>query len=565
MNKSIISLLRLSFTVITLGLIVSACTSDNNRPDNVSDNGLSNLSLPLPEGMTRAEGEPGLQPPVIPPLNPLEPPISGTAVVEAIYDNIKGVIINQKRVFNAGFAFDQMSIFNPSSNQIYPGSVFIGSSITNGKFLNLKSTVGNIIWSANGLYPLNPSDTFIRTVVDPKSSDFNSTLQNWYTIPTQPLAATTTYEVNEVSSAQEIGTQIGIGYDSDDIKAKLNLTGKHKNMKTHVLVKAVQKAYSISLDVPNAQTCILTSADVNDMDGVMPVYVSEVFFGRVGYAVISSNHEYHEVVAALSLNVPIKENNQVIDIDISAEYKKILDSSVGKTYIIGGTSAEHGLGLSNGWQGFKEALSTPLTPSSAKPIAYTLRYVNDNSVARVVLTSDYVLNESYFIPEADELIIKMQPASVRAKAGARKPLCLFGHVKVKLDQPNENWQYLFNKPINSYVRLEDGNTPAYLRDETATELVIKRPANMSMKELLNQKVLIEAEFGNADPTGRAKLDDLGSTKSQCTVQDIIFGALRGSMNFYTQRNYPGEYEANIIFEPVLDTKGAKRLDNRYGY
>lgn len=40
---------------------------------------------------------------------------------------------------------------------------------------------------------------------------------------------------------------------------------------------------------------------------------------------------------------------------------------------------------------------------------------------------------------------------------------------------------------------------------------------------------------------------------------------RGSINFYTQRNYPSKYEANIIFEPILETKGGRKLDNRYGY
>lgn len=573
MKKNIISSVKAVLVFMSLSLLFGACSNTDGQPrdsDNSSvtesDNEItdfSKLSLPLADGMTRANGdEDGV---IIPPLSPIEPPVDGTAVIDAIYDNIHGVIINQKKVYNAGFAFDQMSIFNPSSNQIYPGSVFVGSSITNGKFMNLKSTIGMITWSANGLYPQNPGDSYVRNVVDPKSSDYNGTMQGWGSIPALPLAATTTFEVNEVSNSQEIGIQIGIGYDSDDLKAKLNLTGKHEKMKTHVLVKAVQKAYSVALDVPNSKNSILKTADVEDMDGVMPVYVSEVFYGRLGYAVISSNHEYHEVVAALNLNFPNGEEK--IDIDLSTKYKEILDASVSKSYLIGGTSQEHGQGLSNGWEGFKKALAAPLSPFSAKPIAYTLRYANDNSVARVVLTSDYVLNESYFIPDMDEIKISLQPESARAKSGPRKPICLYGEVNMKADLPGAKWQTMFSKSMSDYIRIEDGETIASLANEPVTELVIKRPSGMTMKEFLAIKVTVDAAFYNSDINGRVKLDDLGNTSLDLTIRDLIFGSLKGSMNVYTKRKTYNnlEYEANIIFQPTLESKGVKKVGNKYSY
>ena len=231
-----------------------------------------------------------------------------------------------------------------------------------------------------------------------------------------PLAATTVYEINELSSSTEIGAELGVGYQKEDLIAKLNLSTSHQKMKTHVLVKAIQKVFSIAVDIPDG--FILKTANVEDMDGVMPVYVSEVFYGRMGFAVISSQHEYHDVVAALNLNVPTEN----IDINLQTKYKEILDASVSKSRIIGGTSQEHGYGMSMGWEGFKKSLSSPLTASSAKPVAYTLRYVHDNSVARVVLTSDFVRNESYFVPDMDELVLRFTPRTLRAKSDNIKPL-----------------------------------------------------------------------------------------------------------------------------------------------
>ncbi|MCI6278947.1 MAG: thiol-activated cytolysin family protein [Porphyromonas sp.] len=550
------------------GMIFSSCSKsvdDPVSPDSNTKNGttsvdFSKLNLPYADGMTRAE--PGTQPPVIPPLSPLDPPVDGEAVIEAIYNNIHGIIINQKKVYNAGFAFDEMSIFNPSSNQVYPGSVFVGSSITNGKFLNLKSTIGNVRWSANGLVPENAKDNYSQSVLDPKASDYNSTIQGWLSTPAMPLSATTTFEVNEVSNSKELGVQIGIGYDSDDLKAKLDLSVKEEKMKTHVLVKAVQKAFSVALDVPDAKTSILKTADVADMDGVMPVYVSEVFYGRLAYAVISSNHEYHEVVAALNLNLPTE--TEKIDINLSSKYKEILDSSVSKTYIIGGSSQEHGYGLSNGWEGFKKAIGAPLVPYSAKPVAYTLRYVNDNSVARVVLMSDYVLNESYFIPDVTELKVRFRPSTARAKAGTFSPVFLYGSVKMKPSNSNA-WVTLFDRPMSKYVKLENGETDADISTDDEVELVIRRPSGMSMTDFLAMKLDVYAEFGHTQAAGTVKVKDLGKKEAQITVKDLIFSGLKGLFNVYTTANLPGEYEANIVFVPSITTDGITKIEDKYGY
>lgn len=572
MKTNFLTLAAISISaLLSSGVLFTSCSKEApemNEPDakpEVETQDFSGLNLPYAKGMTRAEGDPGVQPPVIPPLSPLDPPVDGTAVIEAIYNNINGIIINQKKVYNAGFAFDEMSIFNPSANQIYPGSVFVGSSVTNGKFLNLRSTVGDVNWTASGLIPQNSADQFARNVIDPKASDYNTTIQGWMATPSMPLATTTTFEVNEVSNSKELGIKIGIGFDSDDIKAKLDLSVNQERMKTHVLVKAVQKAFSIALDVPDAKTSILKTAKVEDMDGVMPVYVSEVFYGRLAYAVISSNHEYHEVVAALNLNLPGGENEK-IDINLANKYKEILDASVSKTYIIGGSSEEHGYGLSNGWEGFKKALGAPLMPYTAKPVAYTLRYVNDNSVARVVMMSDYVLNESYFIPDMTELKVTFDPATARAKAAGRAPLFLYGTVKIKSADAGENaWVTIFDHSISNFIKLDDGSTNADISGDPEVEFTIKRPSGMSMKDFLALKVDVSSEFSLTESTGRARTDYFGIVKKQITVKDLIFSGLRGALNVYSQKMNAREYEVNIVFTPTLDSNSITRIENKYSY
>lgn len=550
-----INILSVLFALFLISSVLISCddkeaTTPNDSKEELFDP--SSLNLPYAPGMTRADNIPDL-----PPLDPIQPVEDGDAVIDAIFNNIQGVIINRTKVYNTGFVFDELSIFSPIENQIFPANVFVGSSIPNGKFINLPNhTVGEITWSAKGLVPINNTDTFAYDATNPKASTFNVVTQGWFATPTQPLASTTTFDLNEVSTSKEIGVKLGVGFDTDDISAKLNLSGRHEKMKTHVLVKAVQKAFSIAMDLP--QGSILKTARIEDMGGVMPVYVSEVFYGRIGYAIISSEHEYHEVVAALNLNIPTDN----INIEIENSYKEILDAAATSQYIIGGSSEEHGQTIDKGWEGFKDALSAPLTPATARPVAYVLRYVHDNSVARVVLSGNYTLNESYFIPDVDKLTIDFTPLTARAKAGPRRPICLFGEASIKLANDNK-WQKLFSKASREYILLENGTTETEIQGAATTSISLERPFGMPMKEFLKQKVNIKAEFYNSDVNGTRALDNLGSTEYTVTVKDLLFSALNGKSNIYTKQNGRQEFEANIVLKIDVKTD-IKRLNNRYG-
>lgn len=549
MKKIFISLLFIFGMVIAL----ASCKKDNievpNTPEKTQD--ASNLkaqvrALPLPDGMD--QGEVGQN---LPPLDPIAPQIDGEVVEPGTFGGLHGIYITQRKVYNSGFAFDELSIFNPAGSLIYPGSVFVGSSITNGRYVKLPGTTGEVTWSAIDLIPASPMNNYVASYINPKASDYNLTVQRWFGSQNMPLAATTVYEINELSSSTEIGAELGVGYQKEDLIAKLNLSTSHQKMKTHVLVKAIQKVFSIAVDIPDG--FILKTANVEDMDGVMPVYVSEVFYGRMGFAVISSQHEYHDVVAALNLNVPTEN----IDINLQTKYKEILDASVSKSRIIGGTSEEHGYGMSMGWEGFKKSLSSPLTASSAKPVAYTLRYVHDNSVARVVLTSDFVRNESYFVPDMDELVLRFTPRTLRAKSDNIKPLYVHGKVTIALAGGRE--QTIFERPVNNYIRIDDPEQDVALPDTEGLEVSLKRPQGMSMADFLKMEVTISGYFGHAVANGTRNLYDLGSESTTCTVRELLMMANRGAFNFFTQEKRTNKREANLVLDIQADN-GIRQVD-----
>lgn len=537
------------FTLPLLGVIALGTLAGCNKqeipaaePETVhEDNDLRAqvAGLPLPPGMDQP-GEDSLD---LPPLDPISPAVDGETIEPGTFDGLRGVFINKRHVYTSGFAFDELSIFNPAESQIYPGSVFVGSSITSGEFAPLPGTKGEVVWAAHDLIP-GTAVPYVVNMVNPKSSDFSRTTQQWFSMPCSPLSATTIFDINEVSNSTEMGEKLGVGFQKEDIMAHLKFEGSHQKMKTHVLVKAVQRTFSIACDIPDR--FILKSAKVEDMKGVMPVYVSEVFYGRMAYAVIHSNHEYHDVVAALNLNVP----SQSVDLELEAKYKQVLDSSLQKTYLVGGSSEEHGFSLQSGWDGLKRAISSPLTPAVAKPIAYTLRYVHNNAVARVVLTSDFTRTESYFVPEMEDFTIGFTPRTLRAKANNEKTLNVYGDVTVTTEDGRE--QVIFRRERKDYFRIDDSSQETPLSETVSTEVTIHRPSTMSMKDFLSTRITLRAHFANSWPNGRRDKHDLGTTTIHCSVRDLLFSAMKGRMNLFTQAKHSGQCEANLIMDVEMN-------------
>lgn len=187
--------------------------------------------------------------------------------------------------------------------------------------------------------------------------------------------------------------------------------------------------------------------------------------------------------------------------------------------------------------------------------------MHDNSVARVVLTSDFVRNESYFVPEMDELKLTFTPRTLRAKSDNVKPLYVFGDVTVE-SAGNRAKQSVFHRDRKNYVRIDDPDQEMTLGADEETEISIRRPAGMSMTDFLRQTVTFRAEFYQANSAGSATLWGLGSATSQMTVRDLIFASMRGTMNVFTREKRSGRREANLVLDVSTDN-GVRVVSGSY--
>ncbi|MDN4752971.1 thiol-activated cytolysin family protein [Porphyromonadaceae bacterium W3.11] len=511
--------------------------------------GVSLEGLPAGAGMIRANEN-------VPDPVPIGEPSEGEDITPTILNGIKGVIISRSSMYRAGVTFNEYLLFNPMSNLIFPGNVLVGNSISNGRYIPVKEQeVGDITWSSPDLSPKNTGYKFVAKTLNPNFSDYTGVLQEWNSVPKNPTATTTTFEVTEVNSLKEFSSKFGIGIDTEEIKAGFSLSGKVGELKTHILVKFIQKAYSISMDIPRRP--ILQKANVASMDGVLPVYISDIFYGRLGYALISTDHDYLELLAALEILVP------KYSLEISSKYKKILDTSLTQFVIIGGESGSHGQFVTEGWEGFKKALSEPLHSYDAVPIAMTMRYADDNSVARVLLTGEYPVTESYFVKDCESITFSFRSSSISAKAGNREDIYVWGNTTLKvpseLTGTNEVQEYpLISIPKEHYVKVKkDQSSPFDNPEEYQVKLI--RPEGMSMHDFLDKRVEIESEFHNTNPAGTIVGQDLGKRTVSVKIQDLLFNAMHGQYIFNTRRNTRLDYSGSIVFELFHDVEGVQEV------
>lgn len=534
-------------------LLLLSCTRSGNVEEPLATNNVDLKQLPLAPGMLRG-GDP------VAPPTPIGDPSEGGQVVPTNKDGINGVIISRSTMYSGGVVYNEYLLFNPMSNLIYPGNVLVGNSIGNGKYLPIKGKkVGELTWSSPDLIPAAPDDfVFVKTVSEPQFSDFAATMQGWRSAPQLPTSAITTFEMTEVKDLREFSSKLGIGFESENVKAGISFEGRRGLLKTHILVKFVQKLYSVSMDIPDRP--ILLAADKDSFDGVMPVYISDVFYGRMGYALISSDHDYLELLAALEIMVP------TFHLEMSATYKKILDESYTQYVFTGGKSGDHGLSVKDGWAGFKEAISTELNAAEAVPVAITLRYADDNSVARVVQTGQYPVTESYFVKECDELTFSLRPVQLKANAGNKEDLQVWGHTILTVPkelsaegQLQEDYKLLWI-PMSQYIKL-DKQKQSTLPNAENTTITLKRPKGMSMQDFLNQRIFINTKFHNTNAAGTITGDDLGASEYSIRIQDLLFNAIHNSLTVSTRRNTRLDFSATVLFDLFYDTKEVEEVSN----
>lgn len=435
-----------------------------------------------------------------------------------IVDGVPGVWITTTRDYKMSSSFDETILMDPTIDILYPGCVIKGGTINNGTYAAITDAkVGAIKFSISKIGD-NATEPSLLTaeIKNIRLSDYRQKFHEWSKLNYKPGAVTAMHSVDLVNSKEEVALKLGASFKHKlvDISGKFNF--KYDNGNNHILAKFIQKQFSVTMDMPKTPT-IFEEIDTKLFKDYMPVYLSNINYGRIAILAVDTKHSLIDIETALELAV--KKVN--VGADLSSKYKKVLEESHISVLCIGGGAEEHNSVLLNGWEGFKKFMTTDIPMEKMSPISFQMRFAADNSLARTVLNSTYKVVKKEFIPEFDQLSIEMQVTGLKGDAGITETgndLEIYGKIWVKPDKGEE--VYIFNKAAANYISVRKGNDFVDVSSATAKKTItLKKPENIDFDQFVRTPVRIYAHFYDNDSPAKDK--DYGESYVEYTVKDLI--------------------------------------------
>ncbi len=301
--------------------------------------------------------------------------------------------------------YDEPILLDPTADVIFPGSIINSESITTGAYTPIigSRTPLTISTSLSGI-----NGTPSITVEDPKLSTVRTAVNELLNqeLTSGDVPARLTYEEQEIYSSKHLELALGGNFKNAfaDVQASFNFNTDTE--KSRYMIKFTQIFYSLDVDPKeNPSDWFKTPPNNSNLGAYSPVYISSVKYGRMGIMTFESNLSQTELSAA----VKAQFNGLVASggFEVSTEWRQLEQDISFKTIVIGG-SGEQAAGVINGIDAFKawvsEGGSYNATTVGA-PLAYSMRFLKDNSIAKVVKAGNYRVRQCEVLPDEQDITL----------------------------------------------------------------------------------------------------------------------------------------------------------------
>jgi thiol-activated cytolysin len=274
-------------------------------------------------------------------------------------------------------------LLDPTTDVIAPGMILDGSSITSGSYRPLGGDRAplKISHSTNGESAIiqNPTLSEIRAGI--------ATLNNEGVNPANMI-----YKETFVSSREQLLLDVGGNFKGFGAKVQARFNWDSKTVKSRFMIKFTQVYYSIDVDHPTTPSAWYTNPPNCQQWDVSPVYVSSVKYGRIGILLIESDKSELDVKAALKASYDGFGTSSKFD--FKSEYEHVWESTSISALLVGGSPEEGvNIGTKEGFIGWINNGVTYSEESPGAPVAYSLRYLKDNSVSKVILSGSFTVRD----------------------------------------------------------------------------------------------------------------------------------------------------------------------------
>jgi hypothetical protein len=349
-----------------------------------------------------------------------------------------GTYTTTTKTYKAAPGYTEMIAMDPTTDVIYPGALIKGESISTGMYtpivfprkpLTLSISLENI------------EGDVARTIDDPKLSTIRQAVKD---ILAQKLTGATpaqmSYEMKDIYSEQQLSIALAASYESAVLKVSGSFNFNKSDVRSRTVAKFMQKYYSIDIDIP-AQPADFFKAPValGSLGSYSPMYVSTVTYGRLALFTVESTKSSTEVKAALqaAYDAAIKVGGTL---DVTST--NVMNASTISVYISGG-SGEGAVQSISGFEAFKTYITSGgnyTKDSPGAPISYKLRYLKDNAIGKIILSSEYTVNDASLNPPPPVAVTKtvhVKWSHISNPTGCTDNADIYGKILWHHNWPNE--------------------------------------------------------------------------------------------------------------------------------
>lgn len=307
--------------------------------------------------------------------------------------------------------FDQVSILRPTTGVVWPGALVKGNaSLLDGVPEPLPLPRAPLTVRVN-LPGMGASGT--RTVDTPTNSSVQAAvdgaLEWWNANAYQDgyvNASQSSFQLSQSFSSEQVAMKVGLNAAWATGDAAVQFSYRTSEQKTVVLAVYKQAFYDVTLDTPATPESVfgpdVQLADIERMisNEVPPAYVSSVTYGRL----IMARMETSSKLTRAELEAAARNAFTAVEVsaDVEASYQKLNNDLSIQVVTLGGNAAiatqaintSSPAALINGIQAVIKGENAVYSRSNpGVPIAYQVRYLKDNRLAKLGYTTEYTTTE----------------------------------------------------------------------------------------------------------------------------------------------------------------------------
>jgi len=310
--------------------------------------------------------------------------------------------------YNLESNFDDVAILRPTNGVIFPGALVVGNEGMLDGAPDPITLDRSAVTLSLDLPGIGDQGTII--VEDPTNSSVQSSLDNaleWWNANAYQEgyvnAANSSYQATTSYSSKQFSLDVGLNVEwaSGSLASQFEYESNATERTAAIVFKQV--FYTVTMDTPSSSASVfgpeVTQAQAESTFGseTPPAYVSSVSYGRI----IMVRMQTLEKDMSIELDAVLEyAGGYRAAGSLESKYDEILKNSSVTVVTIGGNAeaASEAISLADIDSGFG-SLNSVITGGNAVysrsnpgvPIAYTIRYLKDNTLAKMGYTTDYTV------------------------------------------------------------------------------------------------------------------------------------------------------------------------------